>query len=159
MTAAQLQAILSAGGQPTGTAASLPTATLEDRIAAAEQAVDAKLAVAGYTVPLLRADGKPPPLVVELTGAVAAYLADLVYRRGKAHESDLAPVLQRYRWATTTLADIGTRLLLVPGVVRDVAARGTGGVAVEAVESYQGRMFGPGIADVGARYAHPDWWY
>jgi hypothetical protein len=159
LTVAQLQAVLAAASADhTGTAASLPTADLEDRIEAAEQTVDAKLLVAGYDVPLLLIEGGGvPPLISELTAAVAAYFADLQYRRNKAHDSDDAPVLLRYRWAISVLAQIGTRLLVVPGVVQDPAKRGQGAEAVSAVESYDGRMFTPEIAEVGV--SHPDWSY
>lgn len=159
LTVTDLQEILSAGGQTTGTAASLPPEVLTDRIAAAEQVVDARLAVAGYATPALLPDGGVPPLVAELTGAIAAYLADLVYRRGKAHESTSAPVLLRYQWATTTLGEIGERILVVPGVEQDLSQRGPGAEAVEAIEPYPGRMFGPEIADVWPRLIYPDWWY
>jgi hypothetical protein len=156
---AGLRELLSHDGVHTGTAASLDPTTLEDHILVAEQQVDAKLAVAGYDVPLFMLDGNVPPLIVGLTGAVAAYHADLQYRRGKPHEGDLTPIIQRYRWATGILAQIGTRLLIVPGVEQDPAKRGQGGEAVEAIESYEGRMFTPEIADVGPYRTDPDWWY
>lgn len=160
LTVTDLQDILSAGGQATtGTAASLPVEVLADRLAAAEQVVDARLAVAGYTTPTLLPDGGVPPLVAELTGAIGAYLADLVYRRGKAHESTSAPVILRYQWATTTLGEIGDRILIVPGVEQDLSQRGPGAEAVEAIEPYEGRLFGLDIIDVGPRLHHPDWWW
>lgn len=155
-----LQELLAAGRTDyTGTAASLPATELEERILAAEQQVDAKLAVAGYTVPLLTLDGTVPPLLSELTGAIAAYFADLQYRRSVPHEGDLTPVIQRYKWAVSTLTQIGTRLLIVPGVEQDPAKRGQGGEVVEVISSYDGRMFGPEIADVGPYRPDPEWWY
>lgn len=160
LTVPALQAILAAGRDDhTGTAASLPDEELASRIDAAEQVVDGQLARAGYTVPAATTDGTTPPLVAELTGAVAAYLADLQYRRNKAHENDSAPVLLRYQWATQLLEQIGERLIVVPGLVQDLAKRGEGAEAVAAFESYSGRMFGPDIADVWPRPVPTDWWY
>jgi hypothetical protein len=154
-----LQELLAAGRTDhTGTAASLPAEELEERINAAEQQIDAKLLVAGYEVPLLAPGGTVPPLLSELCGAIAAYFADLEYRRGVPHEGDLTPVIQRYKWATGILTQIGTRLLVVPGVEQDPAKRGQGGEAVIAIEPYIGRLFGPEIADVGP-YRPQDWWY
>lgn len=155
-----LQELLAAGRDDfTGTAASLPVTELEERILAAEQQVDAKLAVAGYDVPLFLTTGGVPPLISELTGAIAAYFADLEYRRNVPHEGDLTPVIQRYKWATGILAQLGTRLLVVPGVEQDPAKRGQGGEVVVAIENYAGRMFGPDIADVGPYRPDPYWWY
>lgn len=155
-----LQELLAAGSDDhTGTAASLPVTELEERILAAEQQIDAKLAVAGYTVPLLTPAGEVPALLAELTGAIAAYFADLQYRRNVPHEGDLAPVIQRYKWATGILSQLGTRLLVVPGVDQDPAKRGQGGEAVVTIEAYTGRLFGPEIADVGPHRLDPEWWY
>ena len=150
-----LQELLAAGGTDyTGTAASLPVEELAERIAVAEQQVDAKLIVAGYTTPLLTPGGLVPPLIAELTGAIAAYLADLQYRRN-VPQDDGAPVVVRYKWATSILGQLGTRLLVVPGVDQDLAKRGQGSEAVVAVEAYEGRLFGPEIADPYAALGPP----
>jgi hypothetical protein len=155
-----LKELLSYDGNPIGTAASLPDPELEERILAAEQQIDAKLTVAGYTVPLLTPEGAVPPLISELTGAIAAYFADIQYRRNVPHDgNDNAPVILRYKWATGILSQLGTRLLVVPGVEQDPAKRGQGGQVVEVIEPYAGRLFGPDIADVGPyRPADPWWW-
>jgi hypothetical protein len=155
-----LKELLSYDGTATGTAASLPDPELTERILAAEQQVDAKLAVAGYDVPLYLTTGGVPPLISELTGAIAAYFADLQYRRNVPHDgNDNAPVILRYKWATGILSQLGTRLLVVPGVEQDPAKRGQGGQAVEVIQPYEGRLFGPDIADVGPRLSDPYWWY
>ena len=109
-------------------------------------------------VPLFTPTGAVPPLVSELTGAIAAYFADLEYRRNVPHEGDLTPVIQRYKWATGILAQIGTRLLVVPGVEQDPPKRGQGAEVVVGIEPYGGRLFGPEIADVGPYRPDPEWW-
>lgn len=156
----QLQELLSYDGVPTGTAASLPEPELQERIAAAEQQIDATLLVAGYTVPLLTTEATVPPLLAELTGAIAAYLADLQYRRNVPHDgNDNAPVVQRYRWATGILTQLGANAMVVPGVDQEPSERGEGAVVVDVIDTYDGRMFGPEIADVGPYRPDPEWWY
>ncbi len=155
-----LKELLSYDGAATGTAATLPDLELEERILAAEQQIDAKLMVAGYEVPLLTPEATVPPLISELTGAIAAYMADLQYRRNVPHDgNDNAPVILRYKWATGILSQLGTRLLVVPGVEQDPAKRGQGGQAVEVIQPYEGRLFGPDIADVGPGPFDPYWWW
>lgn len=156
----QLQAVLSHDGQHTGTAASLSPTVLAERIDAGQGEVDGRLAAAGYTVPF--DDAGVPPLVRDLVGAVAAYLADLTYRRGKAPSGELDPVLQRYRWATGLLDKIGAGTALVPGVPAPGGGSATderGVEVVAAIDTYDGRLFGTDILDIGPRPGDDPWWW
>jgi hypothetical protein len=136
-----LQELLSRDQQHTGTAAALAPAVLAERVATAQREVDARLAAAGYspfTDPV-------PDLVVDITAAIAAYLADLTYRQNKAPTSQLDPVLQRYQWAQRLLADIAANRAVIPGVdPPGEPAAGDGGADVVAViQPYEGRLFAP----------------
>jgi phage gp36-like protein len=97
--------------RPAGTAAELPDETLQRRIATAANAVDAVLAARGHTTPLTTA----PPLVKDVVVAVAAFLADLTYRKGKAHASRMDPVVARYDWAQGLLKAWADGTQAIPG--------------------------------------------
>lgn len=84
------------GGSP----AELSDAVLAERVAAASAQVDAALS-ARYLVPFT----VPPRLVVDITVAIASWLAALTYRRSvDVEERD--PLQLRYQWATDLLKAI-----------------------------------------------------
>lgn len=152
-----LKDTLSTSGDPTGTAGSLAREILTEKIETAQGQVDARLAAAGYAVPFTTA----PPLVRDITGAIAAYLADLTYRRGKAPASQLDPVLQRYQWANGLLDAIAKGTALVPGV--DAPDRsvpeGSGAVAVVAINTYDQPLFSRDELPGGPPPGADDWWW
>ena len=84
------------------TAASLSTGQIEDAIESAETEVDAKLAHE-YQVPFPEED-QTPPLIRDITRDIAAFLADLTFRRDADYTSDNEPMLMRHRRAQELLA-------------------------------------------------------
>lgn len=120
-----------------GTAAELGDDALNARATSASLEVDGALSAAGYAVPIA---GDVPQLVRDVTAALAGYQADLTYRRGKAHEGSLDPVIQRYEWARRLLAAWAKGEQDVPGLT---PATGTGGdIAIGAgINPYGGRLF------------------
>jgi Protein of unknown function (DUF1320) len=133
---------------------------LEDRIDTAQQQVDGRLAMAGYTVPF---PGSAPKLVRDLVGAIGHYLADLTYRKGKAPASELDPILQRYRWALSQLDAVagdtrGNRTALIPGVPapESQVETGSGAVVVAAYGPPASGFLYPGTQPPSE---HADGWW
>lgn len=121
----------------TATAASLPDAAIASSIASAQTEVDALLR-SRYPVPF--GDGRVPPLIADITTALAAYLVDLTFRKGLDYESDRDPVLLRYRRAHDLLTELATgRAALDAGP----DAPGTGGLVGFPINRYDGDLFGP----------------
>lgn len=120
-----------------GTAASLGDDELIGHIATAAAEVDAALAGGGYRLPL----AVVPPLVAEVTAALAAWHADMAYRGGKPPEQN-APVMLREQWARKLLDGWATGRRAIPGL--DDTGTRSGDVALGApVNPYAGRLFDP----------------
>lgn len=147
-TPAAVREVLSRDGTTTGTAASLTDQRLKEAIQSAEAQVNARLA-GRYTVPF--PDSDVPPLVVDITRDIAAYLADLTYRQGVDYESDSDPVLRRYQRATGLLTDLSHgRAELLPADPDDPdAAVATEGGGAVALQPYRGELFGLGTFGLG----------
>lgn len=140
-----------------GSAATLDDDTLAERIATASAEVDSALAAGGYTVPVAQC----PPLVRDVVLAIAGWLADLTYRRGKAHESDRDPVVARYLWAQNLLKGWASGRRKVPGLPEADAS--TGGGEISAVINppgvcLTGTLIGDGPVYELPNDYDPDWY-
>lgn len=93
-----------------GTASSLSDDKVLEAINSAEQTIDSRLGLA-FSVPF----DPVPPLVTDIALAIAAYQLDLTFREVKDYNSDLNPVLLRYRDAIALLQDIAKGIAALPG--------------------------------------------
>lgn len=132
VTPQQVREVLAPDGEdPDGsTAASMDDAALETAITEAADEVDAAL-VGRYTVPFPVA----PSLVQTVTRDLAAYGAELTFRRGDPLPRD-HPVALRYARAVANVTGLSKGTLTL-----DVATAPSSGGAV-VVNPYEGQMFG-----------------
>ena len=139
-TPADIRAVLAPDAAlPAGTAAELSDASLNVQIDSAQSQVDAAL-LNRYAVPF--DSGACPRLVFDVTVAVAAYLATLLYLGGVELLPN-HPVALRYMWASLTLKSLGTGELDLPGATStSPLPTPSGGATV--VNPYVGQLFGPG---------------
>jgi hypothetical protein len=144
------------------TAASLSDDDLTEALKSASGEVDGAATKAGYGTPF-PAD-RVPHLVKAVTLALAAWMADLTFRQGVAHENRLDPVLQRYDWAQALLVAWAKRDKTIPGA-DDPSSVGSGDVVVGApINRYDGQLFGPeelapAVPPFGEdRFYDPDYW-
>lgn len=122
-----------------GTAAMLEEPVIAEQVAIASQQVDGALASSGIDTPLT---GEVPPLVAAVTVAVAAYLCDLIYLQGVAHDNELVPVIQRYRWAQGLMGAWAKGAQLPPGLTPNTGAGGDIEIG-QGINPYPGRLFHP----------------
>lgn len=150
-TVGDVRAALAPGGDQadTSTAASLPDWQIEDSIDEAEDTIRA-YTQAYNIVPMEITVSDPenptntPPFMVapnpirRWTRDIAAYLATLVFRRGKDLPED-DPIRLRYTRVMSLLADVRSdaNILDLPPVA------GSSGSRVEIFNLYEGTLFGP----------------
>lgn len=115
------------------TADKLSDAQIEADIVDADSEIDAALGDR-YTVPF---PTPIPPLVTSLSINIAAYLADLRFRGGKEHASELSPFYLRYRRSRQILNSISEGRGTIPGLPDD-ALNGGGS---EVFNPYDGILF------------------
>lgn len=102
-------------GQDDGTGASLPVPTIEDAIGEADREIDGKLSSL-YKVPF----NPVPGVIVAISRDIAAYLCDLVFREVRDYQSDLNPIILRYKRAQEMLKLLVSGEMDIPsGVVSD----------------------------------------
>jgi len=111
-TREEVREILRQTDATTGTAADLEDDKLDLAITDASAEVDGYLS-ARYTVPFTPTY---PPLVVSITRAIAAYLADLNYRQNVDYDTPLDPVYLRYQRAKDTLEKLSDGRMQLPDV-------------------------------------------
>lgn len=142
-TADDVRGVLQPTPDVEGTPADLEDAQLTVSIQAASAQVDGAL-TRRYTVPF---DDPCPDLVHELVVAIAAWLAQLTWRRD-VDVTDRDPIQLRYEWATGILTQLAAGAIDLPG-----ATPGSDGPperrGVVAVQPGPGRMFG--LRDFGLR--------
>lgn len=133
-----------------GTAASLPDATLDSAIGRASNRIDSMLGSV-YTVPF---PGSPdtPAMVVDIATALAAYDADLTFREVRDYQSELTPILLRYTEAMDLLKQLQKGLATLPDYVPPDPDPG-------AIDAPGGDVIGvinPDLCEV-VRPRHPSW--
>lgn len=142
-----------------GTAATLDDPNLTGHLVDAEAEVNSALAAGGYSSPLT----PTPPLVKAVTLAIAAWLADLQYRGGKAHESRMDPVVQRYDRAQTLLKGWASGKVPVPGAPPPASSSASGVAIGEPVNPTAVGLTEPLVqasyqrGGIEQEYDH-DWW-
>lgn len=154
VTPGEIRAVLAPDpSQPSGTPGELSDSTLESRIATAEAQVNAALG-ARYTVPFV---DPPPRLVVDITGAIAAYLAALTYRKS-VDITATDPLNLRFQWAVGLLAALNAGKADLP-IAAGVPTRATGAAVIQP---YTGEMFPADSFGLGrdrrGRYRGGGWW-
>lgn len=125
------------------TAASLSNEQLTDSILEAMSTVDTYIGSMATWDRTIEPAREP---IRWLTRDIAAYLAALVYRRGK-DLADTDPIVRRYNHAMRTLTAIAAGTITV---LPDPNTPVEGGGDAEAYNLYEGRLFGP--EDQGLAY-------
>lgn len=92
-----------------GTAGSVDAGQIELGIRTAASTIDSKLSSL-YRVPF----NPVPSLIVDIATAIAAWSADLTFREVRDYNSDLNPVLLRYKWASDLLAELQSGKATLP---------------------------------------------
>jgi phage gp36-like protein len=131
------------GGDPdeeyATTGAALSDDALARRIRTAANQIDGALAPY-YAVPFN--PDEPPGLVIDLTEAIAAYLAELTHRQSE-DLPDEDPAQRRYQWALDQLRAIAAGEVYLPGVDRKPTPyTGHGSVAGGPRNPVDAAMFG-----------------
>lgn len=109
------------------TAGSLSNGALDEAIEEAEAEIDSRLGTL-YTVPFT---APIPTLINKICLAIAAYSADLTFREVRDYQSDLNPILLRYRRAQELLKLLATgEMDLPPGTPAPDSDGGPGSVVV-----------------------------
>lgn len=130
LTPTELRVALSRDAQhPEGTAAEMSDAVLQLSIDAATAQIDARL-YDRYITPF---PDPPPPLVVSMTTAIAAWLADLGYRQSVDSNSQ-DPVAKRYQWANEMISRLTNGTAALPGVPTHAQ--------MVVINPYEGQLFG-----------------
>lgn len=143
-TPADVRTVLTADDTDlTGTAAGMVDVKLQVEIDAAQAEVDARLA-GRYAVPFVVV----PPLVHSITVDIAAYRANLMYRRSQDLTAE-DPMVLRYTNAQTLLGLLASGAADLPGVGSG-DGNSTGGTATVR-NQYEGKLFSPD--DLGLGYA------
>lgn len=93
-----------------GTAGSVEEGKLQLAVVSAQNTIDARLGNL-YSVPF----NPVPPLIVDIATALAAWDADLTFREVRDYNTDLNPVLLRYKWATEMLDQLQKGTATLPG--------------------------------------------
>lgn len=115
-------------GSVEGNAASLNEEVIQEQLERAGAQIDARLATT-YTTPF----DPVPRLIRDIAVDVAAYYCGLIFRENRDFETDLHPLLVRYRHADAMLASLATGSAVIPP---DGVEPGTGvGVRVAATVS------------------------
>lgn len=93
-----------------GTAGSVTETTIMEQIDSAKTMIDARLGSL-YVVPF----NPVPDLIRDIATALAAWGSDLTFREVRDYQSELNPVLLRYKWATDMLVDLAKGSAIIPG--------------------------------------------
>lgn len=145
--------------QDEGTGSSLPVPTIEDAIDEADREIDGKLRSI-YTVPF----NPVPALVSRISRDIAAYLSDLTFREVRDYQSDLNPILLRYKRAQDMLKLLVSGEMDLPSIPS--AETNASGLIVAGLDD-GGLLLSP--TDVDIHRYHPvnrrtgwppagDWW-
>lgn len=133
-----------------GTAAEMSDAAITAHISSAQDTVDVYLSQR-YSVPF--PDGQVPGLVVDITTAIAAWLATLSHRQ-TVDVGPAEPVTLRNAWAMNLLSALakGTADLPRTGVAPDPPPEQSG--SGRPINPYAGRLFG--VEELGLGYERGD---
>lgn len=142
-----------------GNAASLNEEVIRENLERAGALIDAKLATS-YTTPF----DPVPRLIRDVAVDIAAYYCALIFRENRDFETDLNPLLLRYRQADALLTELATGAATIPP---DGVEPGTGVGARVAVTVSRPKLFSqtefdikvPGQQGVGiVDYTDPETW-
>lgn len=106
----RVRSALTRSADTAGTAGGIEESTLEQAIRTAQNTIDSRLGNL-FVVPF----NPVPEMIIDIATALAAYDADLTYREVRDYQSDLNPVLLRYKWATELLISIAKGDSTLPG--------------------------------------------
>lgn len=113
---------------PQGTAASTSNDLVDDAIVEASNEIDVRLA-GRYTVPF----DPVPAMISTIARDIAAYMSDLTFREVRDYNSELNPVILRWKRATSMLKDLQGGNITLPGLLDPVS--GSSGEAVTAINT------------------------
>lgn len=132
-----------------GTAASTNDDLIDDAIIEASNEIDVRLA-GRYTVPF----AVVPSLIGTIARDIAAYMSDLTFREVRDYNSELNPVILRWKRATSMLQDLQEGKITIPGL-QDPQS-GSQGEAVVAIQTDRNlRLMTPCDFDLWPRQT---WW-
>ena len=155
VTPDDVREVLNSSGSTTdGTAASLSDQVLQNHIDEAQSQVDGILR-GTYDVPL----DPVPKLISSITAVVAAYIADLDYRKNKPYTSQQSPILLRYQRASTLLTQVGNGSITLD--VDPTQAEDSNGEALNPMypgDLFTLRDFNLGFGLRGIRTRYPRGW-
>lgn len=131
-----------------GTGSSLTNDVISRYIDEADREIDSKL-VSLYQTPF----NPVPPLISTISVAIAAYLGDLTYREVRDYQSDLNPILLRYKRAQELLKALANGSADLPGAEPSTDPSGEGQI-VAAISD--GALFCPGHDTDLRQYHNPN---